>query len=228
MARWTPNKQGLASQLTEGSEDVVFKKSQDSPTIAKAHAAILANQSKVFHKKFYPIPEGQTIPIVLCDWTQSTECEVALKAFVKMLYGTGPTLASLDIKTLLGVHSLATYYCIPGLVEEMVEKIKGAKIPLPELPSCISFRCSGIGGVERREAVNVSIEETLKSTPGRVRIIRTNIDLSSLKKHLSRILPTGTNLDEVLDAYKKFLALKVCFSTRPMYGYRITVAELEL
>ena len=212
MARWTPKKQALASQLPEGSEDVAFRKSQDGPTIVKAHAVILANQSDRFHGDFYPIRAGRTLPIVLCDWAQvlcdwapitecEPHCEVALKVFVKMLYGTGPTLASLDIKTLLGVHSLATYYCIPGLVEEMVEKIKGAKIPLPELPSCISFRCSGIGGVERREAVNVSIEETLKSTPGRVRIIRTNIDLSSLKKHLSRILPTGTNLDEVLDAY---------------------------
>ena len=239
MARWTPKKQALASQLPEGSEDVAFRKSQDGPTIVKAHAVILANQSDRFHGDFYPIRAGRTLPIVLCDWAQvlcdwapitecEPHCEVALKVFVKMLYGTGPTLASLDIKTLLGVHSLATYYCIPGLVGEMVEKIKGARIPLPELPSCISFWCSGIGAVERREAVNVSIEETLKSTPGRVRIIRTNIDLSSLKKHLSRILPTGTNLDEVLDAYKKFLALKVCFSTRPMYGYRITVAELEL
>ena len=127
MARWTPKKQALASQLPEGSEDVAFRKSQDGPTIVKAHAVILANQSDRFHGDFYPIRAGRTLPIVLCDWAQVlcdwapiTECEVALKAFVKMLYGTGPTLASLDIKTLLGVHSLATYYCIPGLVGEMV------------------------------------------------------------------------------------------------------------
>ena len=215
MARWTPNKQGLASQLPEGSEDVAFRRSQDGPTIAKAHAAILANQSERFQRKFYPILEGKTLPIVICDWTQSTECEVALKAFVKMLYGTGPRLASLSIKTLLGVHSLAYHYNIPGLMKEMVEKIKEAKIPLPEIPSYITFAATrssmeGLWDHERREAVDASIERTLKSIPGKVRIIRTHLDLSSLKDQLSKILPIGTNLDELLDAYKKFLALKVC------------------
>ena len=221
MARWIPNKMGLASQLPEGSEDVAFRKSQDGPTIAKAHSAILANQSEELQKKFYPIPEGQTLPIVLCDWTQSTECEVSLKAFVKMLYGTGPRLASLSIKTLLGVHCLASHYSIPGLAEEMAKKIKEAKIPLLEIPSYLSytFRCSARGGRERREAVNVSIEETLKNIPGKVRIIRTNIDLSFLMKHLPKNLPSGTNPDEVLDAYKKFLALKVCLSSWQMCGY---------
>ena len=58
MERWTPKKQTLASQLPEGSEDVVFRRSQDGPTIIKAHAAILANQSDRFHKEFYPIPAG--------------------------------------------------------------------------------------------------------------------------------------------------------------------------
>merc|ERR1719432_278845 len=94
----------------------------------------------------------------------------------------------------------------------MVEKIKIAHIPLSEIPSYLSFdhpRPSTFGSQERREAVEASIEETLKSTPGKVRIIRTKIDLSCLKEHLARILPTGTNLDEVLDAYKKFLTLKV-------------------
>ena len=222
MERWTPKKQTLASQLPEGSEDVVFRRSQDGPTIIKAHAAILANQSDRFHKEFYPIPAGQTLPIVLCDWSQSTECEVALKAFVKMLYGTGPRFASLSTKTLLGVHCLASHYHIPGLMEKMVEKIKGAHIPLAEIPSYLSFdhpRSSTFGSQERREAVEASIEETIKSIPGKVRIIRVKIDLSCLKEHLARILPTGTNLDEVLDAYKKFLALKVCYLTLPVCGY---------
>jgi len=131
-----------------------------------------------------------------------------------MLYGTGPRLASLSIKTLLGVHSLAYHYNIPGLMKEMVEKIKEAKIPLPEIPSYISFAATrssmeGLWDHERREAVDASIERTLKSIPGKVRIIRTHLDLSSLKDQLSKILPIGTNLDELLDAYKKFLALKV-------------------
>ena len=38
----------------------------------------------------------------------------------------------------------------------------------------------------------------------------TEIDLVPLKGDVSKILPPGINLDEVLDAYKKFLALKVC------------------
>ena len=147
---------------------------------------------------------------------------MALKAFVKMLYGTGPRFASLSTKTLLGVHCLASHYHIPGLMEKMVEKIKGAHIPLAEIPSYLSFdhpRSSTFGSQERREAVEASIEETIKSIPGKVRIIRVKIDLSCLKEHLARILPTGTNLDEVLDAYKKFLALKVCYLTLPVCGY---------
>ena len=79
MARWTPKKQTLASQMPEGSEDVVFRKSQHGPNIVKAHAAVLAHESEVFRKQFYPIPAGQTLPRVLCDWTQGTESEVALK-----------------------------------------------------------------------------------------------------------------------------------------------------
>ena len=217
---WTPKK-----QLAEGTEDVVFRRSQDGPTIIKAHAAILASQSDKFYKEFFPPPAGQTFPFVLCDWSQSTECEVALKAFVKMLYGTGPRFASLSTKTLLGVHCLASHYQIPGLMKEMVEKIKIAHIPLSEIPSYLSFdhtRPSTFGSQERRQAVEASIEETLKSIPGKVRIIRVKIDLSCLKEHLARILPTGTNLDEVLDAYKKFLALKVCYFTRTVCGYFIT------
>ena len=217
---WTPKK-----QLAEGTEDVVFRRSQDGPTIIKAHAAILASQSDKFYKEFFPPPAGQTFPFVLCDWSQSTECEVALKAFVKMLYGTGPRFASLSTKTLLGVHCLASHYQIPGLMKEMVEKIKIAHIPLSEIPSYLSFdhpKPSTFGSQERREAVEASIAETLKSTPGQLRIIRTKIDLSCLKEHLARILPTGTNLDEVLDAYKKFLALKVCYFTRTVCGYFIT------
>ena len=67
MSRWTPKKQGLASQLPEGSEDVAFKKTLNGPIIVKAHAAVLANQSKELHQKFYPIP------MIVSDWTQAAK-----------------------------------------------------------------------------------------------------------------------------------------------------------
>ena len=73
MSRWTPKKQGLASQLPAGSEDVAFKKTLDGPIIVKAHAAVLANQSKELHQKFYPIPVGQTLPMIVSDWTQAAK-----------------------------------------------------------------------------------------------------------------------------------------------------------
>ena len=213
MARWTPNKLGLASQLPEGSEDVAFKKTPDGPTIAKAHTAVLANQSKEFHGKFYPIPQGRVLPIILCDWTiilcdKDQDCELALKTFVKILYGVGPNLASLDFTTLMTVHSLASHYDIPGLMTELCSKIGQIKIPLSEIPGYITVVHQKPGS-DLGAAVRRSIEKTIKSIPGKVRIIKTPLDLSFLKEHLGKNIPTGTNLDDLLDAYKKFLALKV-------------------
>ena len=212
MERWTSKKQGLASQLPDGSEDVAFRRTPFGPTIVKAHAAFLANQSKEFQDKFYPVLEGRTLPMVLCDWTQATDDEVGLKAFVKILYGTGPSFASLDIKILLCVHKLASHYGIHELKNVLVEKIKESKIPISEIPSYISLANNteyATDEQERRAAVSSSIKKTLRRKPGNLRIIRTNIDLSPLKKKISEVIPHGTNLDDLLDAYKKFLALKV-------------------
>jgi len=218
MARWIPHKLGLFSQLPEDSEDVVFRKTQDGETIAKAHSAHLANQSKKFHDKVYPIPEGQTLPIILCDWTESISCEVVLKAFVKILYGRGPTLASFNIKTLVGVYKLALHYDIQELMKKLTEKIKGAKIPLAELPEYISItkERSVVYDHELKAAVATSVEKTLKRIPGKLRIMRTVLDLDFLKEHLGETLPPARlHVDELLDAYKKFLALKViCGDTR--------------
>ena len=178
MARWTPRKLGLPSQqLPQGSEDVVFKRTQDGETIAKAHSAHLANQSQVFHDRFFPIPEGRKLPIVFCDWTLSRlSTDQALKDFVKILYGTGPTLASLDVKTLIGVHQLALRYNIESLMEKLAEKIKGAKIPISELPDCISIAHErrGVYNCELKAAVNLAIRKTLKSVPGNIRITGVN------------------------------------------------------
>ena len=178
MARWTPRKLGLPSQqLPQGSEDVVFKRTQDGETIAKAHSAHLANQSQVFHDRFFPIHYPRTLPIVLSDWTLSRlSTDNVVKAFVKILYGTGPTLASLDVKTLIGVHQLALSYNIQSLVEKLAEKIKGAKIPISELPDCISIAHErrGVYNCELKAAVNLAIRKTLKSVPGNIRITGVN------------------------------------------------------
>ena len=122
MQRWTPNKQILESPLPKGSEDVAFK--QGSATVVKAHAVVLAKQSELFAKQIYPLTEGQSLPIVILDWTLATENEEALEAFVKMLYGTGPDLALLDMEILLGIHSLSRHYRIPGLADQLIERIK--------------------------------------------------------------------------------------------------------
>ena len=81
MEHWTP-KQILESPLPKGSEDATFKKTPDSTTVVKAHAVVLATQSEVFAEQIYPLSEGQTLPIVILDWTKATENEEALKAFV--------------------------------------------------------------------------------------------------------------------------------------------------
>ena len=207
MERWTPNKQILESPLPSGSEDVAFKKTPHSATIIKAHAVVLAKQSVVFAYNIYPLSEGQSFPIVISDWTKATENEEALEAFVKTLYGSGPDFALLDIEILLGVHSLSQYYRIPGLANEMIERIKDAPVPLSEISGYITSawrQCA-----ELAEALSSSIEKTIKNIPGKNRIIEAAYDLKPLKGQLRRNLPDGTDLEGLLDAYRKFLALKV-------------------
>ena len=72
MERWLPM-QILESPLPKGSEDVAFKKTQDSVTVVKAHAVVLSTQSLVFAEQIYPPSEGQSFPIVILDWTKATE-----------------------------------------------------------------------------------------------------------------------------------------------------------
>ena len=88
MENWSPNSKLLESPFPKGSEDVAFKKTRDSATVVKAHAVVLAKQSEVFAEQIYPLSEGQSLPIVILDWTEATENEEALEAFVKVLYGT--------------------------------------------------------------------------------------------------------------------------------------------
>ena len=220
--KWIPNKQILESPLPKGSEDIAFKKTRNSATVVKAHGVLLAKQSEVFAEQIYPLSEGQTLPIVIVDWTEATENEEELKTFVKMLYGTGPDLALLDMQFLLGIHSLSRHYRIPGLANEVIERIKSAQIPLFEIPAYISFaweslqdksqtrrcgeqRCS----LEQAEAVTSSIEQTINSIPGKNRVVEADFDLNPLKGQLLKSLPHGTDLEALLDAYRKFLALKV-------------------
>ena len=108
MERWTP-KQFLESPLPKGSEDVTFKKTPDSTSVVKAHAVVLATQSEVFADQIYPLSEGQSFPIVILKWTEATENEEALEAFVKVLYGVGPDFDLLDLKILLGVHGTTEF-----------------------------------------------------------------------------------------------------------------------
>ena len=206
MERWLPM-QILECPLPKGSEDVAFKKTQDSVTVVKAHAVVLSTQSLVFAEQIYPLSEGQSFPIVILDWTKATENEEALKAFVKMLYGTGPDFALHDMEILIGAHSLSQYYHIPGLANEMVKRIKDAPIPLSEISGYITSAWRQC--IELAEALSSSIEKTIKNIPGKNRIIEAAYDLKPLKGQLRRNLPDGTDLEGLLDAYRKFLALKV-------------------
>ena len=156
MERWTPNKQILESPSPNGSEDVAFKKTPHSATIVKAHAFVLAKLSKVFADKIYPLSEGQSFPIVISGWTNATENEEALKAFVKMLYGTGPDFTLLDMEKLIGVHSLSQHYRIPGLATDLIERIKNAPIPLSEIPGYITFAWQRRQCSEEKQAEAVS------------------------------------------------------------------------
>ena len=146
---------------------------------------------------------------------------------MKMLYGTGPDFDLLDLEILLAVHSLSRYYRISGLANDMIGRIRSAQIPLPEIPSYMSLAWKSLHeerghdrqtrpgeqlcSLQQAEAVSSSIEKTMKSIPGKNRVIEAAaaFDLNPLKAQLVRILPPGTDVDGLLDAYRKFLALKV-------------------
>ena len=216
MEQGSPNKQILlVSRIPKGSQDVAFKKSPNGPTVVKAHAIVLANESIVFADQIYPLSEGQSYPIVISDWwteakrSHDEAHERALKVFVKMLYETEPETADLDKEVLLGLHNLAQYYQISGLANDVIERIKCAQIPLSEIPAYISFVWERGVCKEQAEAFNSSIEQTIKNIPETRRIFEAAYDLDPLKGQLLRNLPEGTDLDRLLDAYRKFLALKV-------------------
>ena len=134
MGSWTPNLEMVASQLPVGSEDVAFKDSLTGATVVKAHAIVLAQQSKVFADQFYPLIEGQSFPIVVMDWTRTSVHDMALKSFVRMLHGTGPDPATLDMKVLIGLHRLSKHYQISGLEADMLASIQSFQISLDSLP----------------------------------------------------------------------------------------------
>ena len=102
--------------------------------------------------------------------------------------------ASLDLEILVGVYSLAAHYQIPELMTALVANVAVKKIPLPDIASCITlaYKCRF---TRLSPLLSPLIERTIQGIPGKVRIMR--------------ILPTGTDLDGLLDTYKKFLALKV-------------------
>ena len=84
--------------------------------------------------------------MIVSDWTQAAKSEEVLKSFVKILYGTGPSFASLDFKVLLEVISLATAHY--------------------EIPGC-RFLCKIF--LTLHPFVTSLVRQALKSAPGRVR-----------------------------------------------------------
>ena len=210
MERWTPNKLILESKFPEGSEDVHFKKTQEGAVIVKAHAFVLAQVSEVFAQQIYPLSEGQSLPILFTTWTRVTSDEKALEAFVLILYGRDP--ASFDLEILLGISSLAQYYLISGLYSDLIRLIKERHIPLHDIAHYLTsaWNLKMNNHQEQSDAVISSIEATISSDlPRNNQILAAHIDLSPLKVQLSRSLPDGTDIESLLDAYRKFLALKV-------------------
>ena len=216
MGSWTPNLEMVASQLPVGSEDVAFKDSLTGATVVKAHAIVLAKQSKVFADQFYPLIEGQSFPIVVMDWTRTSVHDMALKSFVRMLHGTGPDPATLDMKVLIGLHRLSKHYQISGLEADMLASIQSFQISLDSLPHYMTevlaestYANPGLLECDEKEAVKSCIEKAINDIPGKDLVLGMDINLDPLREQLARSFPTGTDIENVLDAYKKFLALKV-------------------
>ena len=207
---WIPQKQDLAG--TWKPEDVEFRKNREGPAVAKAHEAFLANQSRWFKQKVvnngFPMStsNGGHKITVLTDWTSITDIsfdsEKGLQAFVGLLYGS-VDIGSLEIKTLLDVHCLATYYGIPDLRWHLAEKIKEAKISDDLIADLLTYSNDESQEGSRREAVLSSLAKTLVEKPGNEEILANlaNIDLSQLK-NLNEILPPGhLDLLDLLDLH---------------------------
>ena len=206
---WIPQKQDLAG--TWKPEDVEFRKNREGPAVAKAHEAFLANQSRWFKQKVvnngFPMStsNGGHKITVLTDWTSITDIsfdsEKGLQAFVGLLYGS-VDIGSLEIKTLLDVHCLATYYGIPDLRWHLAEKIKEATCN-SQLADMLTYSNDESQESSRREAVLCSVAKTLVEKPGKEEILTSlaNIDLSQLK-NLNKILPPGhLDLLDLLDLH---------------------------
>ena len=84
------------------------------------------------------------------------------------------------------------------------------QIPLQDLPDYLTLAHKNHCTLE--PLLTVMVDKTLKGIPDRTRIMKAPLDLDFLKGHLGRIFPAGTDLVALLEAYKKFLALKVCFN----------------
>ena len=209
---WIPQKQELAG--TWKPEDVEFRKNREGPAVAKAHEAFLANQSRWFKQKVvnngFPMStsNGGHKITVLTDWTSITDIsfdsEKGLQAFVGLLYGS-VDIGSLEIKTLLDVHCLATYYGIPDLRWHLAEKIKEASLPSCDIASLLTYANDESQEGSRREAVLSSLTKTLVEKPGISSILANlaNIDLSQLPlKNLKNLLPPGhLDLLDLLDLH---------------------------
>ena len=174
---WIPQKQDLAG--TWKPEDVEFRKNREGPAVAKAHEAFLANQSRWFKQKVvnngFPMStsNGGHKITVLTDWTSITDIsfdsEKGLQAFVGLLYGS-VDIGSLEIKTLLDVHCLATYYGIPDLRWHLAEKIKEATCN-SQLADMLTYANDESQEPSRREAVLCSVAKTLVEKPGNEEIL---------------------------------------------------------
>ena len=116
----------------------------------------------------------------------------------------------------LGVSSLAALYLIPelttALLESKTNSVVQNRIPLQDLPDYLTLAHKKHCTLE--PLLTVMVDKTLKGIPDRARIMKLKapLDLDFLKGQLGRILPAGTDLVALLEAYKKFLVLKVCFN----------------
>ena len=110
------------------------------------------------------------------------------------------------------VSVVCQYYLISGLYSDLIRLIQERHIPLHDIAHYLTsaWNLKMNNHQEQSDAVSSSIEATIRSDlPRNNQILAAHIDLSPLKVQLSRSLPDGTDIESLLDAYRKFLALKV-------------------
>ena len=185
-------------------EDVTFLLTNGGSV--KAHKKILASGSEVF-KALFSSSAKKSVDEVALEGLMPNCTTQGFQTFINMLYGTAPPLDRLELMILQQIHGLALRFRVNNLDKKIMEIIENTRVtrdnflaflPQPQFPLAFS------------EALEGKLTKYFHTFPGKQAILKSalSLDLDLLEFSLRRQLP-GVDIPGLLDAYRKFLVIKV-------------------